>query len=188
VGTTVEQVKHVNLAAGCVEQDAREVKTKFSKSFATYFFPVGDGRVQSVEPEPGARESADDLSQLRAGGEPAAGGDYSQTRDYAGRRTGESGRTGEGTRTGDAGLKRGGNRGVTRRWSTTAARLSSLQPSDRDLLPTFGYRRAMWPTGPSVNYHWDSIHGQRPESRGSPARRIAHASHRKWDSSQPKGQ
>jgi hypothetical protein len=25
-----------------VEQDARQVKTKFRKTFATYFFPVGD--------------------------------------------------------------------------------------------------------------------------------------------------
>lgn len=36
------KLKHVNLAAGYVEQDAREVRTKFSKTFTTYFFPVGD--------------------------------------------------------------------------------------------------------------------------------------------------
>ena len=36
------KLKHVNLVAGCVEQDAREVKTKFSKTFTTFFFPVGD--------------------------------------------------------------------------------------------------------------------------------------------------
>lgn len=36
------KLKHVDLAAGCVHQDAREVKTKFSKTFTTYFFPVGD--------------------------------------------------------------------------------------------------------------------------------------------------
>jgi integrase len=36
------KLKHVNLAAGRVEQDAREVQTKFSKTFTTYFFPVGD--------------------------------------------------------------------------------------------------------------------------------------------------
>lgn len=35
------KLKHVNLAGDCVEQDAREVKTKFSKTFTTYFFPVG---------------------------------------------------------------------------------------------------------------------------------------------------
>jgi integrase len=36
------KLKHVNLEAGCVDQDAREVQTKFSKTFTTYFFPVGD--------------------------------------------------------------------------------------------------------------------------------------------------
>lgn len=35
------KLKHVDLIAGCVNQDAREVKTKFSKTFNTYFFPVG---------------------------------------------------------------------------------------------------------------------------------------------------
>ncbi|MCG3203336.1 MAG: Tyrosine recombinase XerC [Gammaproteobacteria bacterium] len=36
------KLKHVNLTAGFVEQDAREVQTKFSKTFTTYFFPVGE--------------------------------------------------------------------------------------------------------------------------------------------------
>jgi integrase len=36
------KLKHVNIAAGSVYQDAREVKTKFSKTFTTYFFPVGE--------------------------------------------------------------------------------------------------------------------------------------------------
>lgn len=36
------KLKHVDLLAGCVNQDAREVRTKFSKTFTTYFFPVGD--------------------------------------------------------------------------------------------------------------------------------------------------
>lgn len=36
------KIKHVDLAANCIFQDAREVKTKFSKTFITYFFPVGD--------------------------------------------------------------------------------------------------------------------------------------------------
>lgn len=35
------KLKHVDLVGGCVRQDAREVKTKFSKTFTTYFFPVG---------------------------------------------------------------------------------------------------------------------------------------------------
>lgn len=37
------KLKHVDLKEGCVHQDAHEVKTKFSKTFTTYFFPVGDG-------------------------------------------------------------------------------------------------------------------------------------------------
>jgi len=36
------KLKHVDLVAGSVFQDAREVKTKASKTFTTYFFPVGD--------------------------------------------------------------------------------------------------------------------------------------------------
>jgi integrase len=43
------KLKHVDLSAGCVEQDAREVRTKFSKTFTTYFFPVGDEIRQIVE-------------------------------------------------------------------------------------------------------------------------------------------
>ena len=35
------KLKHVDLAGGSVAQDAREVQTKFSKSFTTYFFNVG---------------------------------------------------------------------------------------------------------------------------------------------------
>lgn len=35
------KMKHVDLIADRVHQDAREVKTKFSKSFDTYFFQVG---------------------------------------------------------------------------------------------------------------------------------------------------
>lgn len=36
------KLKHVDLNADTVYQDAREVKTKFSKTFTTCFFPVGD--------------------------------------------------------------------------------------------------------------------------------------------------
>jgi integrase len=36
------KLKHVDLIAGCITQDAREVKTKFSKTFSTFFFPVGE--------------------------------------------------------------------------------------------------------------------------------------------------
>lgn len=36
------KLKHVNLIDNSVFQDARDVSTKFSKTFITYFFPVGD--------------------------------------------------------------------------------------------------------------------------------------------------
>jgi integrase len=36
------KLKHVNVVEGYVFQDAREVRTKFSKTFTTYFFPVGE--------------------------------------------------------------------------------------------------------------------------------------------------
>ena len=36
------KLKHVDLISGCVNQDAREVQTKFSKTFDTFFFPVGE--------------------------------------------------------------------------------------------------------------------------------------------------
>lgn len=42
------KLKHLDLAAGCVHQDARDVKTKFSKTFTTDFFPVGDDIRQIV--------------------------------------------------------------------------------------------------------------------------------------------
>ncbi len=37
------KLKHVDVVSGYVNQDAREVKTKFSKTFDTFFFPVGNG-------------------------------------------------------------------------------------------------------------------------------------------------
>ena len=43
------KLKHVDLAAANVVQDAREVHTKFSKSFITWFFPVGDDIRSIVE-------------------------------------------------------------------------------------------------------------------------------------------
>ncbi len=36
------KLRHLNLLDGYAEQDAREVKTKASKTFTTWFFPVGD--------------------------------------------------------------------------------------------------------------------------------------------------
>ncbi|MGD9851199.1 MAG: tyrosine-type recombinase/integrase [Nitrospirales bacterium] len=41
------KLKHVDVVAGCVFQDAREVRTKFSKTFTTYFFPVSE-EVQKI--------------------------------------------------------------------------------------------------------------------------------------------
>lgn len=35
------KLKHVNLGEGRLDQDARDVNTKFSKTFSTWFFPVG---------------------------------------------------------------------------------------------------------------------------------------------------
>ncbi len=43
------KLKHIDLAEGRVIQDAREVRTKFSKTFTTYFFPVGDEVRRIVE-------------------------------------------------------------------------------------------------------------------------------------------
>jgi site-specific recombinase XerD len=42
------KVKHVDILGNKVEQDAREVRTKFSKTFTTWFFPVGDDIRQIV--------------------------------------------------------------------------------------------------------------------------------------------
>ena len=36
------KLRHIDVAEGKIDQDAREVRTKFSKSFITAFFPVGD--------------------------------------------------------------------------------------------------------------------------------------------------
>jgi integrase len=43
------KLKHVDLADGSVFQDARDMRTKFSKTFRTWFFPVGDEVRQIVE-------------------------------------------------------------------------------------------------------------------------------------------
>ena len=42
------KLKHVDLAQGRVNQDAREVRTKFSKTFSTWFFPVGGQALEIV--------------------------------------------------------------------------------------------------------------------------------------------
>ena len=48
--------KHVDVVEGKVVQDAREVRTKFSKTFTTWFFPLGeDVRRIAVLPSPISR-------------------------------------------------------------------------------------------------------------------------------------
>jgi len=42
------KLKHIDLFQDRVEQDAREVKTKFSKTFTTFFFRIGDDTRQIV--------------------------------------------------------------------------------------------------------------------------------------------
>ncbi|TXL03163.1 recombinase XerC, partial [Methylococcaceae bacterium CS1] len=42
------KLKHVDVIGNSVFQDAREVNTKFSKTFTTFFFPVGDDIQQIV--------------------------------------------------------------------------------------------------------------------------------------------
>ncbi|MES2844720.1 MAG: site-specific integrase [Pseudomonadota bacterium] len=41
------RLKHIDLVQGCVYQDARDVKTKFAKTFTTTFFPVDEDYLQS---------------------------------------------------------------------------------------------------------------------------------------------
>lgn len=43
------KLKHVDLREGVLRQDAREVDTKFAKTFSTWFFPVGDEVREIVE-------------------------------------------------------------------------------------------------------------------------------------------
>ena len=40
--------KHVDFVTGCVYQDAKEVKTKFSKTFNAFFFLVGEDVLRIV--------------------------------------------------------------------------------------------------------------------------------------------
>jgi integrase len=44
------KLKHIDLASRNVYQDARDVRTKFSKTFTTFFFPVGDD-IESIVAE-----------------------------------------------------------------------------------------------------------------------------------------
>ena len=40
------RLKHVDVVEACIRQDARDVKTKFSKSFTSWFFPVGGNAIE----------------------------------------------------------------------------------------------------------------------------------------------
>jgi integrase len=42
------KLKHIDLEQGCIHQDARDVKTKNSKTFTTWFCPVGGDAIQIV--------------------------------------------------------------------------------------------------------------------------------------------
>jgi integrase len=42
------KLKHIDIDQGKIDQDARDVRTKFSKSFTTWFFPIGDDVRQLV--------------------------------------------------------------------------------------------------------------------------------------------
>ena len=42
------KLKHIDIDQGRVDQDARQVNTKFSKTFTTWFFPVGDDILRIV--------------------------------------------------------------------------------------------------------------------------------------------
>ncbi|MEM1197048.1 MAG: tyrosine-type recombinase/integrase [Pseudomonadota bacterium] len=42
------KLKHIDLEQGCIHQDARDVKTKASKTFTTWFCPVGGDALQIV--------------------------------------------------------------------------------------------------------------------------------------------
>lgn len=42
------KLKHIDLLSGSFYQDARDVKTKYSKTFTTFFFPVGDEILEIV--------------------------------------------------------------------------------------------------------------------------------------------
>lgn len=43
------KLKHLDVVAGVFYQDAREVRTKYSKTFVTQFFPIGDDMLRIVD-------------------------------------------------------------------------------------------------------------------------------------------
>ena len=43
------RLRHIDIKAGCISQDARQVRTKYSKSFPTFFVPIGGNAVSILE-------------------------------------------------------------------------------------------------------------------------------------------
>lgn len=43
------RLKHIDLVENCIYQDARDVKTKFAKTFTTWFFPVDAAYLETVQ-------------------------------------------------------------------------------------------------------------------------------------------
>jgi integrase len=43
------RLRHIDLGAGCISQDARQVRTKYSKTFPTFFVPIGGSALFIVE-------------------------------------------------------------------------------------------------------------------------------------------
>ena len=43
------RLRHIDIKAGCISQDARQVRTKYSKSFPTFFVPIGGNALSIVE-------------------------------------------------------------------------------------------------------------------------------------------
>ena len=74
------KLRHIDVAEGKIDQDARDVRTKFSKSFVTTFFPVGDdiravvarlGELSAAGKALGTGRSAVSGDQGRGGRQPA---------------------------------------------------------------------------------------------------------------------
>jgi integrase len=43
------RLRHIDVEAGCISQDARQVRTKYSKTFPTFFVPIGGNALSVVE-------------------------------------------------------------------------------------------------------------------------------------------
>jgi integrase len=43
------RLRHIDLKTGCISQDARQVRTKYSKTFPTFFVPIGGNALAVVE-------------------------------------------------------------------------------------------------------------------------------------------